>query len=60
MGRDWHELMGRLGYDGCVSQGGDWGSVVADMTARLAPPGLLGIHVNMPATVPPEIAKVLI
>jgi pimeloyl-ACP methyl ester carboxylesterase len=27
--------------------------------ARQAPPGLLGIHVNMPATVPPEIAKAL-
>ena len=26
---------------------------------RLAPDGLLGIHVNLPATVPPEIAAVL-
>ncbi len=42
-----------------MSQGGDWGSVVADVMARQAPEGLLGIHVNMRATVPPEIAKAL-
>ncbi|GCE21297.1 epoxide hydrolase family protein [Dictyobacter kobayashii] len=59
MARAWHELMQRLGYTRYVSQGGDWGSVVSDVLARQAPPGLLGIHVNMPATVPPEIAKVL-
>jgi pimeloyl-ACP methyl ester carboxylesterase len=51
--------MGRLGYQRYVSQGGDWGSVVSDVMARQAPAGLLGIHVNMPATVPPEIAKAL-
>ncbi len=59
MARAWHELMRRLGYTRYVSQGGDWGSVVADALARQAPAGLLGIHVNMPATVPPEIAKAL-
>jgi pimeloyl-ACP methyl ester carboxylesterase len=57
--RAWAELMRRLGYQRYVAQGGDWGSVVADVMARQAPPGLLGIHVNMPATVPPEIAKAL-
>ena len=57
--RAWAELMGRLGYEHYVSQGGDWGSVVSDVMARQAPPGLLGIHVNMPATVPPEIAQAL-
>jgi pimeloyl-ACP methyl ester carboxylesterase len=57
--RAWAELMGRLGYEHYVSQGGDWGSVVSDAMARQAPPGLLGIHVNMPATVPVEIAKAL-
>ena len=51
--------MKRLGYKRYVSQGGDWGAVVADAMGRQAPPGLLGIHVNMPATVPPEIAKAL-
>ena len=59
MARAWAVLMERLGYKRYVAQGGDWGSVVADAQARLAPPGLLGIHVNMPATVPPEIAKAL-
>jgi pimeloyl-ACP methyl ester carboxylesterase len=57
--RAWDELMRRLGYERYVSQGGDWGAVISDVMARQAPPGLLGIHVNMPATVPPEIAKVL-
>jgi pimeloyl-ACP methyl ester carboxylesterase len=57
--RAWTELMGRLGYKRYVSQGGDWGSVVSDAMARQAPPGLLGIHVNMPATVPADIAKAL-
>jgi pimeloyl-ACP methyl ester carboxylesterase len=55
--RAWAELMGRLGYERYVHQGGDWGALVADAMARQAPPGLLGIHVNMPATVPGDIAK---
>jgi pimeloyl-ACP methyl ester carboxylesterase len=57
--RAWDELMQRLGYTHYVAQGGDWGSVVADAMAQQAPTGLIGIHVNMPATVPPEIAKAL-
>lgn len=57
--RAWAVLMQRLGYARYVSQGGDWGSVVADVMARQAPAGLLGIHVNMPATVPPEVALAL-
>jgi pimeloyl-ACP methyl ester carboxylesterase len=56
--RAWAELMRRLGYKRYVSQGGDWGAVVSDVMARQAPAGLLGIHVNMPATVPPDVAKV--
>jgi hypothetical protein len=42
-----------------VSQGGDWGSVVSDVMARQAPAGPLGVHVNMPATMPPDVAKAL-
>lgn len=57
--RAWDVLMKRLGYKRYVSQGGDWGSVVADKMAQQKPEGLLGIHVNMPATVPADIAKAL-
>jgi pimeloyl-ACP methyl ester carboxylesterase len=59
MARAWAELMHRLGYRRYVAQGGDWGSVVSDAMARLAVPGLAGIHVNMPATVPEDIARAL-
>jgi pimeloyl-ACP methyl ester carboxylesterase len=57
--RTWAELMKRLGYTRYVAQGGDWGSPVSQAMARLAPAGLLGIHVNLPAVVPPEIAAIL-
>ncbi len=57
--RAWDVLMKRLGYANYVSQGGDWGSVIASAMARQAPAGLIGIHVNMPATVPPDVAKAL-
>ena len=59
IGNAWDILMKRLGYKTYVSQGGDWGSVIADAMARQAPEGLLEIHVNMPATVPADIAKAL-
>ena len=59
IGLAWDVLMKRLGYTRYVSQGGDWGSVVADAMARQAPAGLLGIHVNMPATVPADAAKAM-
>jgi pimeloyl-ACP methyl ester carboxylesterase len=57
--RAWDVLMKRLGYRAYVSQGGDWGSVIASAMARQAPAGLLGIHVNMPATVPADVARAL-
>jgi pimeloyl-ACP methyl ester carboxylesterase len=57
--RTWAELMRRLGYSRYVAQGGDWGSPVSNAMARLAPQGLLGIHVNLPAVVPAEIAAAL-
>jgi pimeloyl-ACP methyl ester carboxylesterase len=59
IGRAWDVLMKRLGYARYVSQGGDWGSVVAEAMGRQAPAGLLGIHVNLPAAVPPEVEKAL-
>ena len=55
----WAELMKRLGYNRYVAQGGDWGSPVSNAMARLAPAGLLGIHINLPAVVPPEIAATI-
>ena len=50
--RAWAVLMKRLGYTRYVAQGGDWGSPVSSAMARQAPAGLLGIHINLPATVP--------
>nr|WP_246272435.1 epoxide hydrolase family protein [Phyllobacterium pellucidum] len=57
--RAWIELMERLGYSKYVAQGGDWGDAVTEQMALIAPPGLLGIHVNMPATIPENIATAL-
>ncbi len=57
--RAWAELMKRLGYTRYVAQGGDWGSPISSVMARQAPTGLLGIHINLPATIPPDIAAVL-
>lgn len=55
----WIALMRRLGYDRYVAQGGDWGNAVTEQMALQTPPGLLGIHTNMPATVPDDIARAL-
>jgi len=57
--RAWAELMKRLGYTRYVAQGGDWGSPVTSEMARQKSAGLLGIHLNLPATVPSEVSAAL-
>src|SRR6202045_2465979 len=55
--RAWIVLMDRLGYKKYVAQGGDWGNAVTEQMALLQPAGLIGIHTNIPATVPADIDK---
>ncbi|WP_081709656.1 epoxide hydrolase family protein [Mesorhizobium erdmanii] len=55
----WTTLMQRLGYTKYVAQGGDWGNAISELMALQEPPGLLGIHTNMAATVPANISKAL-
>ena len=57
--RAWVVLMKRLGYTRFVAQGGDWGSPISHQMAKLGHPELIGIHVNLPGTIPPDVAKAL-
>ena len=57
MARAWAILMTRLGYERYVAQGGDWGNAVTEQMALQRPAGLIGIHTNMPATLPAEVEK---
>ena len=55
--RAWAVLMQRLGYTRYVAQGGDHGNAVSEIMALQKPVGLVGIHTNMAATVPPDISR---
>jgi pimeloyl-ACP methyl ester carboxylesterase len=57
-GRAFATLMKRLGYSRYVAQGGDWGAGVVEAMARQHVGGLIAIHSNLPAVVPPEIDAV--
>lgn len=51
--------MKRLAYTCYVAQGGDWGSPISSEVACQAPAGLLGILINLPATVPSDVGATL-
>ena len=55
--RTWVTLMKRLGYTRFVAAGGDVGAQVVDELGVQAPPEVLGIHSNMPGTVPDDISR---
>jgi len=55
----WITLMKRLGYTRFTAQGGDWGALMTELLAVMAPPELAAVHTNMPSTVPPEIFQAL-
>ena len=57
--RAWVMLMHRLGYTRFVAAGGDVGAQVGDELGVEAPAGLLGIHSNMPGTVPDNVSQAL-
>lgn len=57
--RAWVVLMKRLGYSRFVAQGGDWGNAITEQMSLLGAPELIGMHTNMPATVPADVARAL-
>ena len=59
IGRALGVLMARLGYPRYVAQGGDWGAGIVQAMGRQAPAGLLGIHTNLPPTIPGDVAAAL-
>src|SRR5262249_57589950 len=59
VGGAWAERMKGIGYTRYGAQGGDWGTPISSAMARQGAAGLLGIHINLPATVPPEVAAAL-
>ena len=48
----WNTLMGRLGYDKYLAQGGDWGAAVTTALATNHEGNCIGMHTNMPTVGP--------
>ncbi len=46
VGRIFHKLMTRLGFESYYVQGGDWGSMVVDQMAGMFPKHVRGMHSN--------------
>jgi pimeloyl-ACP methyl ester carboxylesterase len=57
--RAWVVLMKRLGYARFVAAGGDVGALINVAMAHEEPPELLGIHTNLPGSVPLDIARAM-
>jgi len=55
MAKAWVVLMERLGYPKFGAQGGDWGAILTQELALLAPTQVLAIHTNMAGTAPADI-----
>ena len=48
----WNTIMGRLGYDSYLAQGGDWGAAVTVALATHHADQCVGMHTNMPTVGP--------
>ena len=53
------KLMSALQYDTFFVQGGDWGGMVGQNVAQLAPSRVLGLHVNFLPSFPPPVLGML-
>jgi epoxide hydrolase len=49
----WAELMGRLGYDRFLAQGGDWGAMITSQLGARHPDRVSALHVTMPVVARP-------
>ena len=54
IGRAWTKLMGMLGYDRYVAQGGDWGSVIVHAMAQSEHENCIAVHNNLVLVQPTE------
>ncbi|XP_033640540.1 epoxide hydrolase 1-like [Asterias rubens] len=59
IGRIFHKLMLRLGFESYYLQGGDWGSMVIDQTAGMFPKHVRGMHSNFTSQLAPLSQVVL-